>query len=260
MNLTIGVAQIPNSPDIEKNFISIFNMLEGFQSSGVDVILFPECSLSGFSSKMKDSTRLVLYPFLNKIQTWTNRTGIEVVLPTAIVDDAKIYNSGFWFKQGESYPFYKIGLTKSESGFFSLPIAKTKKVFEIKGFNLAVLICYEAEHEPWRYFQAGDADAILWPGYWGWTLESEWQETRVASTPNPIFANIKTWNMPLIQANFALNDLEGHTGSGPEGLSFVISSDNKLLYRGAHLKHDRFLVRLSKTNGKTTVSDCLSIS
>jgi predicted amidohydrolase len=254
--ISIGIAQIPNSTEVSKNFSSIQELLEKFKKTDVDLVVFPECSLSGFSSKMRECTQGVLQPYLEEIQSWVDRTGIEVVLPTAIVENDKIFNSGFWFKNNEYQRFYKVGLTESEKKFFSLPLEPGLKVFRTKGYNLALLICFEIEHQPWAYFEKGEADAILWPGYWGWTLESRWEKNRDEGKPNPIFLNMNQWQLPILQANFAYNDLDGHQGAGPEGLSFIINHDNTLTYRGPHLKSDGFVVSLEKKQGKTLVSKC----
>lgn len=176
--ISIGIAQIPNSTDVSRNFDSIKGLLEKFEKTDVDLVVFPECGLSGFSSKMRECTHTVLRPYLEKIQSWVNQTGIEVVLPTAIVEEEKIFNSGFWFKKNEHQRFYKVGLTDSEKNFFSMPSQPGSKVFQIKGYNLALLICFEMEHQPWAYFQKGEADAILWPGYWGWKPEDAWEADR----------------------------------------------------------------------------------
>lgn len=254
--LSVGIAQIPNSTDVSKNFEAIYGLLQKFETTNVDVILFPECSLSGFTSKMKECTDAVLNPYVEKVQSWVNRTGIEVVLPTAIVESEKVFNSGFWFKENECERFYKIGLTDSEKKFFSVPADERSKVFKIKGYNVAVLICFEIEHGPWTYFEKEQVDAILWPGYWGWKLEDTWTEKREQEKLNPIFKNMTAWQIPILQSNFACNDLDGHTGAGPEGLSFVVNSNNELIRKGAHLKSAGFIVSLDKVNGKTIVIGC----
>ncbi len=251
--ISIGIAQIPNSTDVSKNFDSIKSLLDLFASTQVDLIVFPECGLSGFSAKMRECTTELLQPYLDKIAKWVDDTGIEVVLPTAFVEDGKIYNSGFWFKKKSYQRFYKLGLTESEKKFFSVPEKSSAKVFKIKDYNLGLLVCFEVEQQPWAHFQAGDVDAILWPGYWGWTTESVWEEKRDENRKNPIFANMHEWQVPLLQANFAYNDLEGHVGSGPEGLSYIVGHDNRLLHKGPHAKSEGFIVRLNKVHGQTVV-------
>ncbi|MNK01153.1 hypothetical protein D3C87_189470 [compost metagenome] len=204
---------------------------------------------------MKECTPQSLKYYFEEIQKWVQKTGKEVVLPTAIAEDGQVYNSGWWFKTNEVHSFYKTGLTDSEKGFFSLPKTEHSKLFEIKDFTFAILICFEAEHQPWTYFRPNEVDAILWPGYWGWDLESKWTAEKEAGKPNEIFNNVNQWKRPVLQSNFAYNDLEGHQGAGPEGLSFIINSDNKLLYRGAHQKADGLLIELTKKEGLTTISN-----
>lgn len=259
MKITVGIAQTPNSLDLEKNFNSILSLLSRFEQKDVELIVFPECSLSGFSAKMKECTLDTLKPYYEKIHHWVRETGIEVLLPTAIVCDGKIYNSGWWFKGNEVLSFYKTGLTDSEKNFFSIPEVNHPKIIATKGFNFAILICFEAEHSPWTYFQPGEADAILWPGYWGWKLDSSWSAEKEPGKPNRIFSNVNQWKLPVLQANFAYNDLEGHKGAGPEGLSFIIDSNNNLVWRGRHKMVDGLLMTLTKADGVTTISECKTL-
>lgn len=257
--ISVGIAQIANSTNLAQNFAAIQKHLDTFAQTEVSLILFPECSLSGFTAKMRECTRPVLQNFLDDIQKWTTKTGIDVVLPTALVEDDKVFNSGFWFKGNECQQFFKVGLTESEKKFFATP-SHTQKVFEVKGYKFAVLICYEAEHEPWAYFEKDSVDAILWPGYWGWTLDEEWNSHRSPEKINPIFRNMKLWQRPLLQANFSKNDLEGHKTAGPEGLSHIINSDNTRLHRGPHLQDQGFIVKLEKQNGLTTIQSVQGLS
>lgn len=246
--ISVGIAQIPNSTDLAQNYAAIKKHLDLFAKTEVSLILFPECSLSGFSSKMRECTRPALQNFLDDIQQWSLSTGIDVVLPTAFVEEDKVFNSGFWFKGAECQQFFKLGLTDSEKKFFATP-THTQKTFEVKDYKFAVLICYEAEHEAWTYFSKDSVDAILWPGYWGWTLNEEWEANRSPEKINPIFQNMLSWQRPLLQANFSVNDLEGHKTAGPEGLSYIINSDNTRLHRGPHLQSDGFIVHLDRKDG-----------
>ncbi len=196
---------------------------------------------------------------MKQISAWSQRTGINVILPTALVQDTKIYNSGYWFNGNDVTQFYKIGLTDSEKKFFSIPDKIESKVFNINSFNLAILICFEAEHTPTTYFQKDEADIILWPGYWGWTQEDNWDENKEKEIKHKIFSNMSEWRVPLIQSNFSTNDLMDHRGTGPQGLSHVIDEENKLIYRGVHLKDEAFIVNLTKVNNKTTITSCKTL-
>jgi predicted amidohydrolase len=257
--LSVGIAQIPNSVDVAKNFEAINVHLQKFAKENVDLVLFPECSLSGFAATMRECTEAVLSPYLEKIQTWTQQTGIDVVLPTAIAEEEKVFNSGFWFTKNERQRFYKIGLTDSEKTFFSIPADWGAKVIQTKGYNLAILVCFEMEHDAWTYFKKDQADLILWPGYWGWTVDDAWTTTKDQGKPNTIFSNMSVWKMPILQCNFSHNDLQGHKGAGPEGLSFVIDQNNELVHKGAHLKPEGYVVSLDKNGSQTIIRSCRSV-
>ncbi|MDC1174889.1 carbon-nitrogen hydrolase family protein [Bacteriovoracaceae bacterium] len=225
--IKIGITQIRNSTDVEKNFISIMNSLKLFEQTDTDLILFPECSLSGFSAKMKDCTMDLLSDYLVEIESWSRKHNKYVILPTALVDE-KIYNTGFIFGGIETERFYKTGLTESEKKFFSIPEQPTKKVFRIKDHNVAILICFEAEMEAFSFFNKGEADLILWPGYWGWEKDDKWEDLKKDGDSNLIFQNMKKWEIPLLQSNFAYNDLAEHRDAGPHGLSMFVNKDNSL--------------------------------
>lgn len=250
--LNLGIAQIINSTDINKNFNSIWQFLESFESRSVDLILFPECSLSGFSAKIKECSLELLEPYLSKISEWSLRTGIDVILPTAVVDD-KIYNSGFIFSAGKREQFYKLGLTESEQKFFSLPKKPSNKKFQCKNYKFGLLICMEAQQEAWNHFTDDEVDFILWPGYWGWEKDDEWIELKSNNEENLVFQNMLHWKKPLIQSNFALNDFGDSRKNGPKGLSVVINNDNQLHFKGEYEKESAFIVSLEKLQDVTIV-------
>jgi predicted amidohydrolase len=252
--LNIGIAQIKNSIDVQTNFDSIWRFLDLFKSNHVDLILFPECALSGFSASIKNCSLDSLESYLSKISDWAFESGIDVVLPTAIMD-GKIYNSGFIFTSDKRVQFHKLGLTESEKQFFSTPEIESKKKFHCKNYSYGLLICMEAQQEPWRYFSNSEVDFILWPGYWGWDEKDQWTPQ---NEENLVFKNSIEWRKPLIQSNFAFND-SGDLRKGPKGLSVVIDQSNQLAFRGSHESESGFIVTLKKTNLQTIVTRVSSL-
>lgn len=117
--IKIGVAQIANTVDIHRNFLQVKSALSSFENTDVELIVFPECSLSGFSSNIKYISSLEIEKYILEIQDWSFIHNKYVILPTAVNNDAKIYNSGFLIGFEEPLQFYKEALTKSEN-FFSL--------------------------------------------------------------------------------------------------------------------------------------------
>ncbi len=252
--IKIGVSQIKNSTRVEENFSSIMKALNHFQLTDTDLIIFPECSLSGFSAKIKECTLDLVRDYLSEIEKWSKDHNKFVILPTAIVDQ-KIYNTGFIFGNNMIERFYKLGLTDSEKTFFTVPEVSTKKIFCIKEYKVAILICFEAQMDPWTYFKEGEADLILWPGYWGWEKEDSWHDFKREGEPNLIHQNMKKWRRPLIQSNFAFNDLEDHRSSGPHGLSMFIDKDNSLFFQAEADKESCYQITID--NG--VIENCVKV-
>ncbi|MFZ4712555.1 MAG: carbon-nitrogen hydrolase family protein [Bacteriovoracaceae bacterium] len=252
--LNIGVAQTKNTNDYQSNFIQIFDFLKRFEQTNVDLILFPECSLSGFTSKNKDCTLDLLEQYFEPIEAWSVLNNKTVILPTAIVED-KIYNSGYVFSRGNRSRFYKHGLTKSEQNYFSVPNSIPSKIYELNGYRFALLICFEAQLDPYSYFKAGEVDFILWPGYWGWTLNDNWSAFKNGSEENLVFKNMQQWKVPLIQANFSRNG-DGLPNPGPQGLSVVVDHNNELIWRGDFEAESAFIVTLDKKSVKAVEFIC----
>ena len=249
--LKIGVTQLKNSTSIEDNFNSIMGSLALFEKSDMDLILFPECSLSGFSAAMKECTLDLIQPYLSEVESWSQKYQKHVALPTALVEGNKIFNTGFLFGDDDIQRFYKLGLTESEQNFFSIPDKKTKKVFNIKGYNVAMIICYEAEMDPWKFFAEDEVDVILWPGYWGWNKGDTWQEYKKDNEACLIYKNVTIWNRPIIQSNFAYNDLSDYRDTGPHGMSMFVNSDNTLAGCGDYNSESCYEVHISNTEIKT---------
>lgn len=252
--IKIGVCQIKNSIEVESNFISIMQSLKIFQNTDTDIILFPECSLSGFSAKIKDCTLDLMSDYFAKIEKWSKDHNKYVVLPTAL-DDGKIYNTGFVFGGIDREQFYKIVFSESEKKFFSTLEKNTKKIFSIKKYNIAILLCLEAEMHPYLFFAKGDADLILWPGYWRWQREDKWEEFKKDGNPNLIFKNMNEWKIPLIQSNFAFNDIADERNAGPHGLSMFVNKDNSLFFQADFNKESCYQITVENQK----ITRCLKL-
>ena len=243
--IKISVAQIKNSTSLDKNFEAIWKCLEVSKKEDVDLVVFPECSLSGFSALIKECTEEVLSPYLEKIISWSENSGIAVLLPTAFKSD-QIYNSGYFITGKEFKKFFKVGLTESEQKFFSVPDDYKKEIFQLGNYRFANLICMEAQQEPNLYFKNGSVDFILWPGYWGWQPDDGWSEVKQDGSENPIYTNMKSWTVPLIQSNFSYNDQMDQRDGGPRGLSYVVDSKNKLVHKGSFEEESCFFLTFDK--------------
>lgn len=246
-----------NSTSIETNFNKVFTALEAFKKQEVDLVVFPECSLSGFSAQIRKCTDEFLAPLIHVLSNWVKENKIAIILPTAVQRGA-IYNMGFFFNSYGEREFYKIGLTPSEKKFFTAPDYYKKQVFEINDFSFMPLICREAEGPTWKYFAKDDIDFVLWPAYWGWTAGANWGPSAEGGS-NAVFENMKNWQVPLIQSGFAFNDVDIQSPQGPCGLNVVVNRHNELIYRGPLNQEKNYVVCLTKESGATEIEKVYEI-
>lgn len=140
--MRIASVQMPNSLRIEDNFNSVMNALGTVIKARCDLVVFPECSLSGFTSEMKKCSMDFLSSFLDQVKEMSFQNDLTVVLPSAYVKDEKVYYAIFIFDSNKLTIQYKIGLTESEKRFFSIPEKSSSKVFTAKGIRIGVLVCF----------------------------------------------------------------------------------------------------------------------
>ena len=87
---------------------------------------------------------------------------------------------------------------------------------------------------------------------WGWNEGDTWQEFKSEGEPNLIFQNMKAWKKPLIQSNFAYNDLSDHRDSGPHGLSMFVNSNNTLHSNAEFDKESCYRIRIENNEIKSS--------
>jgi len=253
--IKVGIAQIKNSIEISENFLTIKKCLALFEKTKTDLVLFPECALSGFSAQIKECTYDVVKGYLEELSRWSKINNKIIVLPTAL-KDGDVFNSGFIVTSEKIEQFYKVGLTVSEKSFFSTPESYRKQIFKVKNYHYLPLICLEAQEDTDQYFDAYDVDFILWPGYWGWEKKSRWESLNQDGSDNEVYLNVEKWKTPLIQCNFAYNNSTDGRVNGPHGLSVVIDSKNRLRYRASFEKEECFIVEIDDND----ISHCYHLS
>jgi predicted amidohydrolase len=242
--MKIGSIQIPNSLSVEENFKHILNSLKNAITNGCELVVFPECSLSGFTSEMKKCSMDFLKPYLDQIKEISFQQNITIVLPSAYVEEEKVYNAVFIFNSNEVTIQYKVGLTESEQRFFSVPENAHSKIFTTKGIRIGVLVCFEAQMSPYSFIKEGEVDLILWPGYILSGERKEWNDVE----RNEVYQNMTHWKVPLIQSNFSFNDLSIGKDRGPDGHSIVLDKNNNLVQRGKYQQNDIIVTNLGDLN------------
>ncbi|MBO4592148.1 MAG: carbon-nitrogen hydrolase family protein, partial [Eubacterium sp.] len=131
--------------NIEKNYEIIKGAIEKAANQDVDMIIFPECALSGYPSRDYPTAKEVDYRSvsdkINELKELSDRFSIGILVGTAAQDD-KAYDRVYFIAPGRPFQWYdKRALCGKDAKNFST--GSSNGVFEYKGHSIGVRICCE---------------------------------------------------------------------------------------------------------------------
>ncbi len=147
-----------------------------------DLIVFPELYSSGYIMEEEyivNAAEPAEGRFIQQIRECAKENNTAVIMPFLEWDSGQIYNSvAVISPSGDIIGIKRKSVNwKSELGFIQeSPVLESFEVYEVGGFNIGVLLCYEASFpELSRVLANRGADIIVVMAFWGeWAL-SHWQ-------------------------------------------------------------------------------------
>jgi 5-aminopentanamidase len=140
--MNISLVQISLSECLEENLNKHLSYIEKLNS---DLIVFPECSLTGYTNSIVDKYRDLreyrkLQNALKELFDLSAKLNKHILVGTLELENNDLYNSSCLIKPDNTREFYrKINLTENEKNFFKA--GTDKFTFSISKFNFGVLIC-----------------------------------------------------------------------------------------------------------------------
>jgi predicted amidohydrolase len=166
MNINALIAQFPVSLSIQRNLEIIDWVLE--QTNVGDLVIFPEGSISGYStdtSFLKQINHAALMNGIQHIQADAEKRRINVWAGACVNIDDKWFNAAYGFlADGKIQVYHKINLANHERGSFST--GHSLPIFELNMFDervvIGVQICRELRFpEQWGWLARCGAQIIL---------------------------------------------------------------------------------------------------
>ena len=139
--MIVGVVQIRLFPDLERNLSSIKRWIARAADQGVDILNFPETSLTGYIYdaflKVREEDVLRSIDQLKKI---TQELGISIILGTPFWEDNHMYNSVVvLLNDGRQYVYHKNNLVAYENDYFS--VGHEILTFQLNEFTFGTIVC-----------------------------------------------------------------------------------------------------------------------
>jgi len=166
MNITALIAQFPVSLSIQSNLEVIDSVLE--QTDVGDLVLFPEGSISGYSTEtsfLEQIDHAALMNGVKHLQAEVKKRKINVWAGACVKINDKWFNAAYGFSaDGKTQIYYKINLANHERGAFSA--GNSLPTFELNMPDgkvvIGVQICRELRFpEQWGWLARRGAQIIL---------------------------------------------------------------------------------------------------
>lgn len=144
--LCVGIAQMKFAPTIDGNLAAIQRFLAAARRRRVDVVLFPECAVTGygydFSSLRPAETRAALHA----VGQMAAHAGVNVLVGAPVFAGRKLHNCLVAFdRQGQvAHCYAKCQLTDRDRQYFTPGNAVA--LFRIDGVMVTTVICHERRY------------------------------------------------------------------------------------------------------------------
>ena len=150
-----GVAQISLCNEIATNTGKILSYLKSAASLRLDLLCFPECSLTGYRRDFHNIVWDEVAQAIDKLQEAVVLEGTTIAVGTPYVEAGKIYNAAIVISANRRLKYFKNNLTDFEKQYF----AEGKEVlsFEVAGVKCGLLICRDQNNPQLtqKYARAG---------------------------------------------------------------------------------------------------------
>ena len=144
--LTIAAAQMKFRPGIAENVSWITRAIRSSARAGADVILFPECAITGYRCDFGKIARAEISAALQTVASEACASRIFVLVGSPTFAGPKRFNSLVVFnRQGQRiFCYSKIHLTAGDRRFFSP--GNTLAYFRVAGVPCTTIVCHERRY------------------------------------------------------------------------------------------------------------------
>lgn len=164
--MKIAAYQFAVSGNIIDNFEEIEKAISMAKDNSVELIIFPECALTGYPPRDIENSSCVDFELVNticnKLQILADEKEISIILGTIYKDDA-IYNRVILFQQNKKKQFYdKRALWGWDKDNFTE--GNSEGVFEIEDITIGIRICFEVRFPEYfreLYIRKTDLNVVL---------------------------------------------------------------------------------------------------
>ncbi|MCR5771542.1 MAG: carbon-nitrogen hydrolase family protein, partial [Butyrivibrio sp.] len=165
--MKMAAYQFDVTGNIEDNLKIIRRSVVESSEQKVELIVFPECALSGYPprdmSSSSDVDECAIRDAISDIQAMSEKCGISIIIGTIAFENGKYYNRAYYFSPDKPMQWYgKRALYGWDEENFCA--GEESGIFNIAGLHVGVRICYEIrfpEYFRQLYLENTDLNIVL---------------------------------------------------------------------------------------------------
>jgi omega-amidase len=247
--LSVAVVQMRSSKDLTKNTEHIAGYIRGCASNGAQVIVFPECALSGyFEDAIAELSAEDLSRAEQKLADVCKEAAVYAIIGTPHRSERKLYNSAVVLSPAGKVieRYHKIQLAERwpEAG-------DHMSVFKIHGVSCSIIICHDERYpELVRLPVLAGAQVIFYVSHESGLRE----EHKVAPYRAQVQARAVENNVFIVHANAPANK----DATGSHGQSRIIAPDGNIVKEASIFGEDVIsatldLARATRENARNSL-------
>ena len=224
--MKVAVAQIKLHNNIDCNLRTISRYIVLASKEGVNILCFPECSVTGYVRDFSKLNQNKIMGALDIIQKQVAKDHVNVIVGTPYFEQKNRFNSAVvLLTNGERYIYHKINLTPSEEVCFKK--GKTPLIFHLDTFKFGILICRDQNNPALASkYKALGADAIfILSAHFYTPIEARGKRDKNRALP---IARAVENNLFIFKANA----VGSNTGKVSLGGSIIVNPDGFITQEG----------------------------
>ncbi|MDR1503909.1 MAG: nitrilase family protein [Prevotella sp.] len=157
----------------QKNLDYIHTVVSGLEGK-TDVVILPEMCTTGFSMNSHNLAEPVSGNTITLLKQWSAQYDVAVCGSYIAEENTNFYNRGFFITPDKEFYYDKRHLFRMGAEPQSFSAGGKRLIFEHKGFNICLLICYDLRFPVWARNIDNEYDLLIYTANWPASRAKVW--------------------------------------------------------------------------------------
>lgn len=157
----------------QKNLDYIHTVVSGLEGK-TDVVILPEMCTTGFSMNSHNLAEPVSGNTITLLKQWAAQYDVAVCGSYIAEENTNFYNRGFFITPDKEFYYDKRHLFRMGAEPQSFSAGGKRLIFEHKGFNICLLICYDLRFPVWARNIDNEYDLLIYTANWPASRAKVW--------------------------------------------------------------------------------------